>query len=215
MPIRVLIVDDHRLLRAGLKTLLNSDPNLEVIGEATSGEEALQVTKEANPDVVLMDIGLAGMDGMEATQRLVKQMPGIKVLVMTMHEDSELVKECIRVGAAGFIIKRAAESELIDAIYAVWRGIVYIHPSMVASLISSSPAATTPKNGNEEEKEPLSAREIEILRMIVQGYSNRQIGSALNISVRTVETHRSNVMEKLNLHSRVELVRYATEHGMV
>jgi len=212
MAIRILIVDDHRLLRAGLKTLLNSDPNLEVVGEATSGDEVFQVVQETHPDVVLMDMGMQGMDGLEATRQLVQNFPGIRVLIMTMYEDSALVKECIRAGATGYIIKRAAESELIDAIYAVWRDMIYIHPSMMQSLISPSQ-----KSGSQVSKkiEPLTVREIEILRLIVKGYTNRQIGSALNISIRTVETHRSNVMEKLNLHSRVELVRYATEQGLL
>lgn len=212
MATRILIVDDHRLLRAGLKTLLNSDPNLEVVGEATSGEEALKVVQETQPDVVLMDLAMSGMDGLEATRRLVQMVPGIRVLVMTMHEDSELMKECVRAGAKGYIIKRAAESELVDAIYAVQRDVIYIHPSLMQSLISpkQKQGAQSPK-----ETEALSAREIEVLQLIVKGYTNRQISEALSISVRTVETHRSNVMDKLNLHSRVELVRYATEHGLV
>lgn len=212
MATRILIVDDHRLLRAGLKTLLNSDPNLEVVGEATSGEEALKVVQETQPDVVLMDLAMSGMDGLEATRRLVQMVPGIRVLVMTMHEDSELMKECVRAGAKGYIIKRAAESELVDAIYAVQRDVIYIHPSLMQSLISpkQKPGAQSAK-----ETEALSAREIEVLQLIVKGYTNRQISEALSISVRTVETHRSNVMDKLNLHSRVELVRYATEHGLV
>lgn len=212
MATRILIVDDHRLLRAGLKTLLNSDPNLEVVGEATSGEEALNVVQETKPDVVLMDLAMPGMDGLEATRRLVQMVPNIRVLVMTMHEDSELMKECVRAGAKGYIIKRAAESELVDAIYAVQRDVIYIHPSLMQSLISPKQKDGTQPS---KEAEPLSAREIEVLQLIVKGYTNRQISEALTISVRTVETHRSNVMDKLNLHSRVELVRYATDRGLV
>lgn len=212
MAIRILIVDDHRLLRAGLKTLLGTDPNLEVVGEASTGDDALQVVEELNPDVVLLDMVMPGMDGLETTRRMIKKSVGVRVLIMTMHEDSELVKECIRCGAAGYIVKRAAESELIDAIYAVWRGMIYIHPSMMFSLISPPQGKL---HAAASEMEPLSAREMEVLRLIARGYTNRQIGSALSISIRTVETHRSNVMEKLNLHSRVELVRYASEHGLV
>lgn len=212
MATRILIVDDHRLLRAGLKTLLNSDPNLEVVGEATNGEEALNVVQQTQPDVVLMDLAMTGMDGLEATRRLVQIQPNIRVLIMTMHEDSELMKECVRAGAKGYIIKRAAESELVDAIYAVQRDVIYIHPSLMQSLISPAPKLGMQAT---REAEPLSAREIEVLQFIVKGYTNRQISEALSISVRTVETHRSNVMDKLDLHSRVELVRYATEHGLV
>jgi two-component system response regulator NreC len=212
MPIRILIVDDHRLFRAGIKTLLTSDSNFEIIGEATSGLEGIQVAKETLPDVVLMDMGMPGMDGLEATQKLKPQVPNAKVLIMTMHEDSELVKECIRAGASGYIIKRAAESELVDAIYAVWRGMIYIHPSLMTQVMST-PEPATPQKSNEVE--PLSSREIEVLRLIVKGNTNRQISEQLNISVRTVETHRSNLMGKLDLHSRVDLVRYAMENGML
>ena len=212
MPIRILIVDDHGLLRAGLRTLLLGDANLEVVGDATSGEEALQVAQAANPQVVLMDMSLPGIDGLETTRKLVQMLPGVRVLMMTMHEDSELVRACIRAGAKGFITKRAAESELIDAIYAVQRGIIYIHPSMMTSLVS--PVQNYDGRATQE-AEPLSTREVDVLRLIVKGYTNRQVGEALNISVRTVETHRSNIMEKLNLHSRLELVRYASEHGLV
>ena len=212
MAIRVLIVDDHQILRAGLISLLISDPNLEVVGEATSGDEALQVVQDLNPDVVLMDIAMEGMNGIEATRRLVEKHPGVRVLILTMYEDGALVKESIQAGARGYIIKRAAQSELRDAIYAVWRDIIYIHPSLINSFVS--PPA---KVGEQDPRaiEALSAREIEVLRLIVRGYTNREISSTLNISVRTVETHRSNVMEKLKLHNRVELVRYATEHGIV
>jgi two-component system response regulator NreC len=212
MAIRILIVDDHGLLRAGLKTLLNSDPNMEVVGEATSGEEALEKVSEVQPEVILLDLGLPGMDGLEVTRRLVQDAPGVRVLMMTMYDDSELVKECIRAGASGYIVKRAAESELIDAIYAVRRDMIYIHPSIMQSLMSPPSKSGAPAS---MKIEPLTNREIEILRLIVKGYTNRQVSSALNISIRTVETHRSNVMEKLNLHSRVELVRYATEHGLI
>lgn len=212
MPIRILIVDDHRILRAGLKTLLNADPNLAVVGEATSADEALTAIDIYHPDIVLMDIGMPGMDAMQATRAIMQKQANIRVLILTMHEDSALLQEFLRAGAKGYIIKRAAESELIDAIYAVWRGMIYVHPSLMPSLVS--PLPKTDGHG-EKQVDTLSAREIEVLRLIVKGYTNRQIGQELNISVRTVETHRSNVMEKLNMHSRVELVHYAMEHGLI
>lgn len=212
MAIRILIVDDHRILRAGLKTLLSMESDLEVVGEATCADEAIQAAEILKPDIVLMDIGMPGMDALEATRILTRTYPNMKVLILTMHEDSTLLQEYINAGAAGYIIKRAAESELIDAIFAVSKGIIYVHPTLMRSLLSPVqkivPQVTT-------DPEPLTSREIEILSYIVKGYTNRQIAHSLSISVRTVETHRSNLMDKLNLHTRVDLVRYATEHKLI
>lgn len=210
MAIRVLIADDHRILRAGLKTLLGIDPNLLVVGEATSGDEAQRAALELNPDIVLLDISMPGPGGLETVRRLKDTVPDARVLVLTMHEDSAMVQEYLRMGASGYITKRAAETELIDAIYAVWRGMIYLHPTLMQSLVDPPRPAPT-----QTFSEPLTAREIDILRLIVHGNTNRQIADQLTISIRTVETHRSNIMEKLNLHSRADLVRYAAEHGLV
>ncbi|HEX2981122.1 MAG TPA: response regulator transcription factor [Anaerolineaceae bacterium] len=212
MSIRILIADDHRILRAGLKTFLTTDPNLEVVGEATNGEETIRAARTTRPDIVLMDMSMPDTDGLETLSSLRREAPDSRVLVLTMHEDNALLQETLRSGAAGYIIKRAAESELIDAIYAVWRGIVYIHPSLLQSWITP-PARVSP--ALPLESETLTSRESEILRFIVQGHTNRQIANALSISVRTVETHRANLMDKLNLHSRVDLVRYASQHGLL
>ncbi len=212
MSIRIMIVDDHQILRAGLRTLLTTDQNLEVVAEAKTADEAIQVAGDTLPDIVLMDIGMPGVDALEAVKIFGSQFPTIKILILTMHEDSALVQEFIRSGASGYIIKRAAESELIDAIYAVWRGMIYIHPSLMTSLITpkQQPVPSPPA-----EDEPLTAREIEVLKLIVKGYTNRQIADALSISVRTVESHRSNIVTKLNVRSRVDLVRYAVRHGYI
>jgi len=212
MPIRIVIADDHRILRAGLKTLLSSDANLDVVGEATNFGETIQTTQALQPDILIMDIGMPGIEGLQALPLLLQGAPETRVLVLTMHEDSAMVQAYLQAGASGYIIKRAAESELIDAIYALSRGMMYVHPTLIRSLVTPPPKAspaTPPK------AEALTSREAEVLRLIVQGYTNRQIASALNISVRTVETHRSNIMDKLNLHSRVDLVRYAAQHGMI
>lgn len=210
MAIRILIADDHRILRAGLRTLLGVDPNLEVVGEATSGEEAMCAAAELHPDIVLMDISMPGPGGLETVRHLKGTAPDARVLILTMHEDSAMIQEYLRAGASGYITKRAAETELVDAIYAVWRGMIYLHPTLMQSLVAPPrPAPAIPS------EEPLTSREMDILRLIVHGNTNRQIADKLTISVRTVETHRANIMEKLNLHSRVDLVRYAAEHGLL
>lgn len=211
MAIRILIADDHRIMRAGLKSLLNADPGLEVVGEATTSNEAMVIVKELLPDVILLDIGMPGNENLEALKEMVKISPEIKILILTMHEDTELLQECLRLGASGYIIKRAAESELVDAIYAVQRGIVYVHPEMIQSLVSR----TNKFMKQSKEIETLTNREIEVLVLIAKGNTNRQISEQLSISTRTVETHRSNIMDKLNLHSRVELVRYASENKFI
>jgi|AutmiccommuBRH23_1029490.scaffolds.fasta_scaffold00054_126 two-component system response regulator NreC len=210
MAIRILIADDHRIMRAGLKSLMNADAGLEVVGEATNSEEAMRLTQELQPDIVLMDIGMPGNENLEATGKIAALDPMIRVLILTMHEDKAMLQECLRLGASGYIIKRAAESELIDAIYAVQRGMIYVHPSMIQSLVALPQKSNIHHKGDEE----LTAREIEVLLLIVDGNTNRQISDKLHISVRTVETHRSNIMDKLNLHSRVELVRYVNEHHL-
>jgi two-component system response regulator NreC len=212
MSIRILIVDDHRILRAGLKTLFSSDPNLVVVGEAASAEEAIPLTEEIRPDVILMDISMPESNSLEATRQIAKDLPKTRVLILTMHEDSSLLQAYLQAGAAGYIIKRAAESELIDAIYAVWRGMIYVHPSLIRSLTDPAQPSTPLRLDNNN---TLTARELEVLRMAARGYTNRQIAVILKISARTVETHRANLMEKLNLHSRVELARYAEEHGLL
>lgn len=212
MSIRILIADDHRLLRAGLKSLLNSESGLEVVGEATCGSEVIALAQSLTPDIILLDISMPDTDALATTRKLLDVSPVSKILMLTMHEDTALMQEYLRAGASGYIIKRAAETELIDAIFAVNRGIIYVHPSLMHAILDlkPKPVSTLPA-----ETEPLTFREIEILRFIVQGNTNREIASTLNISIRTVESHRSNLMEKLNLHSRVDLVRYASKFGLL
>jgi two-component system response regulator NreC len=212
MSVRILIADDHGVLRAGLRALLNAETDLEVVGEAADGHETLRLTRELDPDVVLLDISMPGPGGIEITRQVKRALPDTRVLILTVHEDESLLREAIRAGAAGYIIKRAVESELINAIRAVWRGDVYIHPAMTRALLQDvAPTRAT----DEPLVEPLTPRESEVLQLIAQGYTNRQIAETLTISVRTVETHRANLMDKLGLRSRVELVRYAREHGLL
>ena len=211
MPIHILIADDHGVLRAGLRALLNAEPDLEVIAEASDGNDALRLASELRPDIVLLDISMPGPGGIEVTRRLKEALPELRVLILTAHEDESMLREAVQAGAAGYIIKRAVESELINAIHAVWRGDLYVHPAMTRALLRETslfPVSAEPA------VESLTPREIEVLRLIANGYTNGQVAKELNLSVRTVESHRANLMGKLELRSRVELVRYAMEHGL-
>jgi len=211
MP-RVLITDDHAIVRTGLRTLLTADPSMELVGEASGGHEAIQLVEQTQPDVLLLDLSMPDLDGIEVTRAVKSSFPQLRVLVLTIHEDQGLLREAIRAGASGYILKRAAESELISAIHVLMRGDMYVDPAMMRDLLSQT---VPPSGGADAVVEQLTPRELEVLKYIVQGYTNRQIGEELSISVRTVEGHRANLSGKLGLHSRVDLVRYAREHGLI
>jgi two-component system response regulator NreC len=212
MSLRILIADDHGVLRAGLRALLNSEPDMEVVGEAVDGDEAVSLTHTLRPDIVLMDINMPGSGGIDATRQLMELGNDIRVLILTFHEDKYILQEAIRAGAAGYILKRAVESELVDAIKAVARGDMYVHPAMTRALLANSALV---RDDDSVAIDTLTVREIEVLRLIAQGYTNRQVAEKLTLSVRTVESHRANLMNKLNLHSRLELARYAAQHGLL
>lgn len=211
MAIRLIIADDHGLMRAGLRALLNAEDGLVVMAETRDSVEVLEVSVKLQPDVVLMDISMPGAGGIETTRKLKERLPSARVLILTIHEDKALLKEAIQAGADGYILKRAVESELITAIHAVMRGELYVHPAMTRALLAEQPVARPEPPGFVES---LTNREIDVLRLIVQGYTNRQMADRLNLSVRTVESHRANLMDKLGLRSRVELVRWANENGL-
>jgi two-component system response regulator NreC len=212
MPIRILIADDHGVIRAGLRALLSGLPELEVVGEAIDGRDTLRKAIELKPHVLIMDLSMPGIGGLEATRQLSQLAPDIRILILTVHEDESLLKEVIRAGAAGYIIKRAVEDELIHAIRVVARGDMYVHPSMTRALFSPSPSS---EDALPSDVQALTAREIEVLRLLAKGYTNRQIAEQLGISPRTAEGHRANLSGKLGLHSRVELVEYAEQHGLL
>ena len=208
--VSILIADDHGVLRAGLHKLLEAEPGMHVVGEATDGEEAVHQAAELQPDVVLLDVSMPGPGGVEVTRQIKEILPEARVLILTAHEDEGLLRGAVEAGAAGYVTKRAIEPELITAIQAVWRGDMYVHPAMTRALLKAEPSSA-----REETIGPLTPREIDVLCLIAQGYTNGQAAEELGIGVRTVETHRANLMGKLGLRGRVELVRYAREHGLL
>jgi two-component system response regulator NreC len=210
--IKVLIADDHAIVRAGLRALINSESTMELVGEATGGYEAIELVEMTHPDALVLDLSMSDLDGIAVTKKIKPQFPNLRILILTIHEDDALLKAALKAGAAGYILKRAAEAELISAIHIILRGDLYVDPSMVRALLGNEavPATEQPKS-----TEALTPRETEVLKLIVQGYTNRQIGEELSISIRTVEGHHANISGKLGLHSRVELVRYAREHGLI
>ena len=213
MPIRILIADDHAVVRAGLRALLGADPDLEVVGEAEDGDEALRLAETLQPDMVLLDITMPPENGIKTAQRLKEAHPELIVLFLTMHEDEGLLHEALRAGAAGYVIKRAEESEILEAIHAASRGDIYVHPAMTRALLHQ-PVTTEHRRGSAV-VDSLTPREVDVLRLLARGNTNRQIAVLLGLSVRTVENHRANLMGKLGLASRVELVNYAEEHRLL
>lgn len=211
--IKVLIADDHAIVRAGLRTLIKSEPVMELVGEATGGYDAIDLVGKTLPDILILDLSMPDLDGIAVTKSLKPKFPNLHILILTIHEDEALLRAALKAGAGGYILKHAAESELISAIHTIMHGDLYVDPSVVRRLLSegASPAVMPLPSAIEA----LTPREIEVLKLIVQGYTNRQIGEELNISVRTVEGHRANISAKLGLHSRVEFVRYAREHGLI
>lgn len=210
--IRVLVADDHAIVRTGLRALLNDESSMELVGEASGGYEAMELVEKTQPDVLVLDLSMPDLDGISVTRKIKPNFPYLRILILTLHEDEALLKEAIKAGASGYILKRAAESELISAIRIVLRGDLYVDPSMVRSLLGE-PGQPLPAQRTSMEN--LTPREIDILKLIVEGYTNQQMGEKLSISTRTVEGHRANINDKLGLHSRVELVRYAREHGLI
>ncbi len=209
---RILIADDHAIVRAGLRALIHAEATFELAGEASGGYEAIELVEKSRPDVLVLDLSMPDLDGISVTRKLRQEYPDLHILILTLHEDEALLKEAIKSGASGYILKKAAETELISALQTILRGELYVDPSMVRVLLGETkPASPAPPASGET----LTPREIEVLQLIVEGYTNRQIGEKLVISVRTVEGHRANIADKLGLHSRVDLVRYAREHGLI
>ena len=211
MAISILIADDHGLIRTGLRALLQEVTEISVVGEAEDGYAALRRIAELKPDIVLMDISLPGLSGIEVTRQVKDISPATRVLMLTVHEDEGMLRESIRAGAYGYILKRAADAELIQAIRVVSQGHMYIYPSLTSALVKDlSPHGAAP----EPAIEALTAREKEVLLLLARGYTNRQIATEMNLSVRTIEGHRASLVDKLGISSRVELMNYVEEHGL-
>jgi two-component system, NarL family, response regulator NreC len=214
--IRLLIVDDHPVVQAGLKTLLGIHSDMEVVGEAVDGEMAIKRALELEPDVVVMDIAMAGMNGVEATRKIKELLPETKVLVLTMHDNEEYLRMMLDVGATGYVLKKAANTELAVAIRAVHRGEVFVYPSFTRVLLGDRLQDNeSVSHSDQDTGERLSERELQVLRLIAEGYTNRQIAEKLFLSVRTIETYRARLMEKLQVKSRVGLVRYAIRNQLL
>lgn len=210
--IRVLIADDHTIVRSGVRLLLAAEPDIDVVGEALNGREAVTLAESLQPDVILMDITMPKMDGLEATRQIKNSFPDIHVLVLTMHRSDEYFFEMLQAGASGYVLKGAETSELINAVRVVSRDEVFLYPTMAQKLVQGYLSLV---EWDEENLPPLSPREKEILRLLAEGYSNKEIGEKLVISPSTVHTHRSNIMDKLELSNRRELIQYARERGII
>jgi two-component system, NarL family, response regulator NreC len=208
--IRIVIVDDHAVVRSGLKLLLEGQEDLEVVGEAGDARTAVFEVRAQKPDVILMDVVMPTGSGIEATPAVLKEAPGAKVLILSMQDDPAYVREAFAAGASGYVLKEAADAELVAAVREVAAGQRYVHPTLGARLV----AAEADERARAEE-DPLSEREHEILRLLALGHTNQEIASQLYLSVRTVETHRAHIMQKLRISTRAELVRYALERGVL
>lgn len=208
--IKILVVDDHAILRDGIRALLALQDDIEIVGEAAEGKEAIEKARELEPDVIVMDLAMPGMDGLEATRRIRKKNPSVRVLVLTQHDSKEYILSAIKAGATGYIPKRALGSELITGIRTVCQGDSFLYPSAAAALIEDYR-----QQAEGEPYDRLTEREREILKLIAEGYTSRIIANMLFISLKTVLNHRMKIMEKLDLHNRTELIKYAMRKGLV
>lgn len=212
MRVRVLLADDHALVRAGLRKLLESLPDIEVVGEADDGQQVLALAEQLHPNLVLMDISMPGLNGLEATARLTKTHPQIRVLILSMHQNEDYVRQALRANAAGYLLKDAAPVELALAIKAVLRGETYLSPAVSKGVVSNY---VQHLRGEQQPGETLTPRQREILQLVAEGHSTKGIAHRLGLSVKTVEAHRSQLMKLLGLHDVAGLVRYAIRTGLI
>jgi len=211
MAIRVLLADDHQIVRDGLHALLDSEEGLQIVGEAKEGRSAVQLAAQLKPDVVIMDIGMPDLNGMEATRQIVDAAPGVKVIALSMHSDSRFIQGMFKAGAAGYLLKDSAFEELARAVRTVVSGRPYLSPSIAAAVIDGY---VNPTSHSSSALDVLTPREREVLQLLAEGNSTKQIALSLDVSVKTIETYRSRLMEKLDLHSVAELTKYAVREGL-
>jgi two-component system response regulator NreC len=211
--IRVLIVDDHTILRQGIRSLLEDEPDIEVVGEAEDGHSAVKLASQLNPDVIVMDIAMPRLNGLEATRQIRRNNSSIKILILTMHENEEYIRQVLAAGAMGYILKDAASSELLAAIRSIQSGEAVLSPAITRLVIADYLRWGDLKP--EKSIDGLSNREREILQLIAEGYTNKQIAEILCLSIKTIQAHRLNLMKKLNLHNRGELIKYAIQKKII
>ncbi len=214
--IRVVVADDHTVFRAGLKLLLNAVPDIEVVGEASDGDDAVAKTAELAPDVLLLDIAMPGLMGIDVIRTIKAENLPVVILVLTMYDDEGHLRGALKAGAMGYIPKKSAESDLISAIRAVYRGEYFVYSSLTKALVKEViHDSTTNNNLPTDSYEQLSRREREVLKLVAQGYTNQQVADQLFLSVKTVDSYKARMMEKLNLHGRAEILRYALQHSLL
>jgi len=208
---RILVADDHAIMRDGIRALLATSEEMEIVGEAADGKEAVELSQQLGPDVVIMDLAMPRMDGLEAIRRIHKKQPRVKTLVLTQYDNQEYVLSVIRAGAVGFLPKKAVSSDLMAALKALRKGDSFLYPQAASMLINNY----LQRNPGVDPYEMLTAREREVLKLVAEGYTSRRIAEMLFLSVKTVTGHRNKLMQKLSLHNRSELVRYAVRRGLI
>ena len=214
-PIRILLADDHAVLRAGLKLLLDEQPDMQVVGEAVDGTAVIPLTEVTQPDLILLDLTMPRLGGLEVLPLIQQKAPQVKVLILTMHDDEGYLRKALKIGAAGYVLKKAADVELLSAIRAVMRGDMYVHPTMTKALLEDVIPGGERRTVDDDLWATLSEREQEVLQLVAMGHTSREIAGKLSLSAKTVETYRARGLEKLELRSRAALVRFALAQGLM
>lgn len=213
--IKIMIADDHTIVRQGMRKLLETYPELQIVGESQDGDETIELVKKLLPEIIIMDISMPGLNGLEATREIKKRSPEIKILILTMHAEKEYIFKILQSGASGYLLKGSAIDELVTAIHAVDRGESYLSPPISKSIIEDYVGGRQKSRGSVTRSQPLTTREREVLQLIAEGHTSKSIATQLSLSSKTIETHRSHIMQKLNIHNAAGLIRYAIQRGWV